>query len=152
MKFHFFCTLLWLFRRNLLLTFGIACWSGALKFILVLFAFLSSIICFLMIHDMASSPGYIIECRPKSRIWANDGSKYPNSQRSNLKSWTLISSFKQLFTLWSYQMLILKKEKEIYILLDVNGLFGHRVQKLLFKKMWKLWFKKCCWKTCFQCL
>ena len=32
-------------------------------------------------------------------------------------------------------MLILKKEKEIYILPDVNGLFGHRVQKLLFKKM-----------------
>ena len=30
-----------------------------------------------------------------------------------------------------------------------KGPLGHRVWKLLFKKMWKLLFKKCCWKTCF---
>ena len=34
-------------------------------------------------------------------------------------------------------------------LLKLKSSFGHRVWKLLFKKMWKLLFKKCCWKTCF---
>ena len=29
------------------------------------------------------------------------------------------------------------------------GPFGYSFQKLLFKKIWKLWFKKCCWKTYF---
>ena len=33
--------------------------------------------------------------------------------------------------------------------LESKSPLGNSFQKLLFKKLWKLWFEKCCWTTCF---